>query len=276
MRAPGKAIDPRVMIDDMSSDAIAYGIERIELVSDMMQKLQEKYTRPGESYHRMRNAYSTLSYHYMIQAGVISRYIGGLYVDRSFADQPGAGLPYEPVEKEKQEAAMQALATYVFAPDVFKAPAELLNYLQIQRRGFSLPGPTEDLKIHDQVLTMQKNVMNHILHPVVMKRITDTRLYGNEYELMQFMSDMTNAAFKVDMNGNVNTFRQNLQIEYVNRLLAIIANEGSMKYDTTSQSAALFYAKQLETQLKGKRSGNAETRAHTQHVLLLIDKALNS
>lgn len=276
MRAPGKAIDPRVMIGDMSSDAIAYGIERIELVSDMMQKLQEKYTRPGESYHRMRNAYSTLSYHYMIQAGVISRYIGGLYVDRSFADQPGAGLPYEPVEKEKQEAAMQALAAYVFAPDVFKAPAELLNYLQIQRRGFSLPGPTEDLKIHDQVLTMQKNVMNHILHPVVMKRITDTRLYGNEYELMQFMSDMTNAAFKVDMNGNVNTFRQNLQIEYVNRLLAIIANEGSMKYDTTSQSAALFYAKQLETQLKGKRSGNAETRAHTQHVLLLIDKALNS
>ena len=276
MRAPGKAIDPRVMIDDMSSDAVAYGIERIELVSEMMQKLQEKYTRPGESYQRMRNAYSTLSYHYMIQAGVISRYIGGLYVDRSFADQPGAGLPYQPVEKEKQEAAMEALATYVFAPDVFKAPAELLNYLQIQRRGFSLPGPTEDLKIHDQVLNMQKNVMNHILHPVVMKRITDTRLYGNEYELMQFMSDLTNAAFRADMNGNVNTFRQNLQIEYVNRLLAIIANEGSMKYDTTSQSAALFYARQLEAQLKRKNTGNAETRAHTQHVLLLIDKALNS
>jgi hypothetical protein len=62
----------------------------------------------------------------------------------------------------------------------------------------------------------------------------------------------------------------------VNRLLGIIANEGSMKYDIPSQSAALYYVKQIESQLKAKRSGNAETRAHTQHVLLLIDKALNS
>lgn len=276
MRAPGKAIDPRVMIDDMSSDAIAYGIERIQLVGDLMQGLLDKYSVEGESYQRMRNAYSVLMAHHRIQTGVISRYIGGLYVDRSFANQPGAGKPYEPVEKDRQKQAMAALNTYLFAPDVFKAPSELLNYLQVQRRGFSLPGPTEDFKIHDQVLAMQNNVLNHILHPVVMKRITDTRLYGNEYQLMEFMGELTDGVFRADLNGNVNTFRQNLQISYVNRLLGIIANEGSMQYDIPSRSAALYYVKQIETQLKGKRAGNAETRAHTQHVLLLIDKALNS
>jgi hypothetical protein len=276
MRAPGKAIDPRVMIDDMSSDAIAYGIERIELVTDLMQNLVNKYSVQGESYQRMRNAYMVLMAHHRIQTGVISRYIGGLYVDRSFAHQPGATKPYTPVEKERQKQAMAALNTYLFAPDVFKAPAELLNYLQVQRRGFSLPGPTEDVKIHDQVLAMQGNVMNHILHPIVMKRITDTRLYGNEYQLMEFMGELTDGVFKADMNGNVNTFRQNLQVTYVNRLLGIITNEGALKYDIPSQSAALFYVRQIETQLKAKRAGNAETRAHTQHVLLLIDKALNS
>lgn len=275
MRAPGKAVDPRVMIDDMSSDGIKYGVERIQLVSDLMQGLLDKFSVEGQSYQRMRNAYMVLMAHHRIQTGVISRYIGGLYVDRSFADQPGAGLPYQPVEEARQKEAMAALNTYLFAPDVFKAPSELLNYLQVQRRGFSLPGPTEDVKIHDQVLAMQGNVMNHILHPVVMKRINDTRLYGNEYEMMEFMGELTDGVFKADMGGNVNTFRQNLQIAYVTRLLDIIANEGSMKYDIPSQSAALYYVRQIESQLKAKRSGNAETRAHTQHVLLLIDKALN-
>lgn len=276
MRAPGRGIDPRVMIDDMSSDGIAYGIERIELVSELMNKLVDKYKRPGESYQRMRNAYNTLFMHHMIQAGVISRYIGGVYVDRSFIGQPGAGKPYEPVEKARQKQAMNALATHVFAPDVFRAPADLLNYLQLQRRGFSLPGTNEDPKIHDQVLNMQRNVFNHLMHPIVMKRIIDSRQYGNEYHLMEMMDDLTNALFRADMNGNVNTFRQNAQIEYINRLLAIIANEGPVKYDIPAQSAALYYVRQIETQLKAKRTGNAETRAHTQHVLLIIDKALNS
>jgi len=276
MRAPGRAMDPRVMIDDMSSDAIAYAIERMDLVNDLMQKLLTKYKVEGESYQRMRNAYGALSASYRIQAGVISRYIGGVYIDRSFAGQEGAGLPYEPVERERQKAAMTALSSYVFAPNIFTAPSELLNYLQIQRRGFSLPAPTEDLKIHDQVLVMQMNVMNHLMHPIVMKRMTDTRLYGNEYSLTEFMSDLTDAVFKADMTGNVNTFRQNLQVEYVTRLLRVLANEGGIKYDYPSQSAALYNLKQIETQLKAKRTGNIETRAHTTHLLHLIDRALNS
>jgi hypothetical protein len=276
MRAPGRAMDPRVMIDDMSSDAIAYGIERMDLINDLMQKLLTKYKVEGESYQRMRNAYGALSASYRIQAGVISRYIGGVYIDRSFVGQEGAGLPYEPVEKTRQKEAMTALANYVFAPDIFTTPSELLNYLQIQRRGFSLPAPTEDLKIHDQILVMQASVMNHIMHPIVMKRMTDTRLYGNEYSLTEFMSDLTDAVFKADLTGNVNTFRQNLQVEYVTRLLRVLANEGGIKYDYPSQSAALYHLKQIETQLKAKRTGNVETRAHTTHLLHLIDRALNS
>jgi len=114
------------------------------------------------------------------------------------------------------------------------------------------------------------------MHPVVMKRLTDTRLYGNEYSVTEVMSDLTDAVFKADMTGNVNTFRQNLQVEYVTRLLQVLANEGAIKYDYPSQSAALYSLKQIETQLKTKRTGNVETRAHTTHVLHLIDKALNS
>ena len=42
MRAPGRHIDPRVMISDISSDAIAYGEGRIQLVKETL----TKFSRP--------------------------------------------------------------------------------------------------------------------------------------------------------------------------------------------------------------------------------------
>ncbi|MDX1641339.1 MAG: zinc-dependent metalloprotease, partial [Balneolaceae bacterium] len=43
MRAPGSGIDPRVMIRDMSSDPVAYGVERIQLVNSLTDKLLADY-----------------------------------------------------------------------------------------------------------------------------------------------------------------------------------------------------------------------------------------
>jgi len=77
------------------------------------------------------------------------------------------------------------------------------------------------------------------------------------------------------MGGNVNTFRQNLQLEYTTRLVTIVANEGAVKYDRQTQSAAVLQLRSIESQLKGKSAGNIETRAHTAHVLQLIDVSLN-
>ena len=60
MRAPGKAIDPRVNVNDMSSDAIAYAEERFKLVNNVMGKLVQKYTKPGQSFAELRSRYSML------------------------------------------------------------------------------------------------------------------------------------------------------------------------------------------------------------------------
>ena len=57
MRAPGKGIDPRVMIGDMSSDAISYSIDRMKLSNNIMKGLKAKYIKEGQSYHELRNAY---------------------------------------------------------------------------------------------------------------------------------------------------------------------------------------------------------------------------
>ena len=104
-----------------------------------------------------------------------------------------------------------------------------------------------------------------------MTRITDSRLYGNEYELTNMMEDLTTAIFSEDIRGDVNTFRQNLQIEYVSRLTDIVTGDD---HDYPSQSMSLYQLRNIERMLRGKRSGNVETRAHTGNVLYIIRQAL--
>lgn len=272
MRSPGKAIDPRVMVGDMSSDPIAYGIERIDLTRDLMDGLLEKFSREGQSYHELRNAYMVLMGQQRTQTGVISRYIGGVYRDRAFIGQEGATKPFIPVEIEEQKRGMQYLTDYLFAPDAFATSHEVYNYLQIQRRGFNFFATSEDPKIHDQILGMQGNVLNHLLHPATMKRITDSRTYGNQYPVADMVDDLTDAVFSADARGNVNTFRQNLQVDYVTRLAGILE---SPQHDRIAKSAALYNLQQIRSMMDNKGSVNRETRAHTEHIKLLIDKALD-
>ncbi|HUG39389.1 MAG TPA: zinc-dependent metalloprotease [Longimicrobiales bacterium] len=275
MRAPGKAIDPRVNIYDMSSDAIGYAAWLMEHARGLQTGLLERYEEPGSSYHALRNAYMILTGQQAIAGGVISRYIGGVYVDRGMQGQPGHSRPFTPVSRADQKRAMAALSRSMFAPDAWRAPSELAAHLAMQRRGFDFFAGTEDPKLHDRALNAQRGVLAHLLHPAVLQRITDTRLYGNEYPLAEMLTDLTDAIFAADRNAGINTFRQNLQVEYVNRLAGIIRESETNRYDHVSRGLALANLQRIDTMMAG-RTGNAETRAHAQHVRHIVRKAVDA
>ncbi|HUF12404.1 MAG TPA: zinc-dependent metalloprotease, partial [Longimicrobiales bacterium] len=239
MRSPGKAIDPRVNINDMSSDAIGYAIHKIELADRLLDGLLERYHEPGESWHELLTAYLILTGHQGNAGAVLSRYIGGVYVDRAVQGQPGATQPFTPVARADQKRAMDALAEHIFAPDAFGASPELLAHLAMQRRDFDFFSDTEDPKPHQRILNIQSGVLNHLLHPVVLRRVTDSRLYGNSYPVAEVLADLTSAIFEADARTSVNTMRQALQIEYVTRLAAMVDEESEAKHDAISKSAAL-------------------------------------
>lgn len=274
MRSAGKAIDPRVMTWDLSSDPITYSAERIGLLKQTMETIMDRYIRDDQTYHELRSVYLVLSAQHNRMASVITRYIGGVYVDRSLPGQGTGNKPFTPVSKDDQKRALQALNKYVFAPDAFDRPADLYNYLQMQRRGFGFFAATEDPKIHDRALNIQRNTLNHILHPIVLKRMTDTQVYGNEYPIAEFMQDLTNGIFHTDMNGYVNSFRRNLQNEYVNRLISIIDEES--RYDFISRSLALYNLLEIQNMLDKRPKNDVETIAHTRHLMLNIEKALDA
>lgn len=275
MRAPGKAIDPRVMIGDMSSDAIGYAENQITLAQKTVYKLKDKLASPGQSWHEVRTAYLVLTGQQQSAASIISRYIGGVYVDRAFVGQDTqADAPFIPVSLKDQKRAMAALSQHVFAPDAFDVPDDLLSHLQMQRRGFEFFTETEDPKIHQRILKIQDSVLEHLLHNRVMTRITDSGLYGNQYDLATMMADLTDAIFKDDLKSDVNSRRQNLQIAYVTRLGKIMGEKKSKDYDPVSRSVVLSTLQQIDGMMKDARRGDAMTRAHRAHVSYLIEQAL--
>ena len=276
MRRPGRGIDPRVMIDDMSSDSVAYARQRFALISDVQGELLQKYSVPGETWAELRSAYLVLMRQMQQQARVVSRFVGGIYVNRAVSGTSDVA-PYVPVPAEKQAEAMSVLADYVFSPNGALVEADLLQHLAAQRRGFALSNITEDPKLHQRMLSIQQDVMNHLLHPRVLQRLSDSGLYGNDYGPSKMMADLTDAIFSAEDNRQLSSFRQPLQIAYVERLLKILSPKGKNPFDRTARAVAYAQVKRIETWLNSAPQAglSLEAEATHQYIQFLIDSALD-
>ena len=268
MRSAGRAIDPRVMVNDLSSNAIEYAINRFETIDAVMGKIKDKLTIEGETYAEVNYAYLVLMRQHRNQARVVSRYIGGVQVERGVAGTTDVA-PYRPVPADQQAKAMAALEQYVFSPRAFLLSDELIQYLAQQRRGFEFFNKTEDPKIHENALKIQQDVLDHLLHPVVLKRITDTTLYGGDYEVNAVLADLTDAIFSADLRERPNTIRQALQTEYIERLLAIV--DPAAGFDSIAKAAAYTEVKRIEGWMKNYRRHSEASR---NYITFLIERGL--
>ncbi|WP_394147527.1 zinc-dependent metalloprotease [Shewanella atlantica] len=277
MRSAGRHIDPLSMTGDMSSNPVAYAVDRIALINRNLSELKGKTLVEGGSYQQLLTSVNVLYGEYKKQAVVISRQIGGVNIDRSFvganAGKNEGTMPYTPVAAETQKQAMNALAEYVFSGDTLTSLAPLYSHMQHQRRGWEHSGKNEDPKAHKMVLNLQSSVLSHLLHTNVLQRISDSELYGNEYGLYTFMNDLTSAIF-IDSKALKST-SQNLQIEYVQRLIKVAGLGHDSKYGHLAKSSAV---NQLQSILHRSLPWGADeaTKAHKAYVDLLIEKAFEA
>jgi len=267
MRYPGKAIDPRAMLYDMSSDAIQYGEQRCEIVRGEIANIFKDVSDPGRSWQEVAQAFASLSKEASGSLNAISRYVGGVYVERAVQGQAPGVVPFRPVEAAKQRQALAALAKYAFAPDALAGPPELYAHLQLQRRGFDHRDEGEDPKLHDRLFQIHHALLDQLMHSHTLKRIEDTALYGNEVSLNEVMDTLTTAICTGDdPTKPVSIMRQNLQLDYISRLLYV---SHSNSYYPAVQSEALL---QLE-RIKGLTFANSP--AHQLAIKYRIRRGLD-
>jgi len=101
----------------MSSDPISYSIDRMRLVNELFDDILDKFQISGNTYEDLRRAFFNLNSQYAGAASTISKFIGGVYVERSVIGQKGSKKPYTPVNYKDQKRAFKALDKYIFSSD---------------------------------------------------------------------------------------------------------------------------------------------------------------
>lgn len=152
-------------------------------------------------------------------------------------------------------------------------PAELISHLQQQRRGFEFFGKSENPKLHERVLGMQKALLEHLMHVNTQNRLIENGLMGSGYSLAEMMADLSTAVMLGEAEGEViNTLRQNLQLDYVERLIRVLDNSRHMQ---VARSVALFELGGIRSRLEREREKvPLSNRPHVEHVLFKIEQAL--
>ncbi|MCA1963710.1 MAG: zinc-dependent metalloprotease [Prosthecobacter sp.] len=271
MRRVGKGIDPRVMIYDMSSDPVTYGTQRCQLVQARLGELLTKVPVKGESWQPLLQAYLVLTREQADALVAISRYVGGVEVERAFVGQGSDKKPYTPVAAARQFAALDAMAKFAFAPGAMQPPTELAAHLQQQRRGFDFFKEDEAPKLHDRIGQVQRALLDHLMHLETQRRILDSGLYGNAVSLDQIMRKLTQAIFLGDPAEGPDTVRQNLQSEYTDRLLRIV---NSSSWPPAAQSPAFAELEFIRTQLETLPAFRTAA-AHTRFLIYKIKRGLD-
>ena len=271
MRSAGYGIDPRAMINDLTNDPITYSVQRIELVNHAQKELPNKLLSKAKSWEEYRNAHKILLREHQRALEVVSRYIGGVYVERSNPQDPDRKKPYSPTPSEEQRRAMAVLSEYAFSSKAFPINETLLSKVQLERRMFDLRGGHEDPQMHKTILGIQNTVLDHILNGWTLSRITDTQLYGNDYSVYEVIDNLTEAIFLEDINSEVSSIRRNLQTSYVKRLINILSQD---YYDQFATAAAYKSLRDIEKLMK-KPSSHIPTKAHRKLIQWIIDSDLN-
>ena len=267
MRSTGKGSDPNAMIYDLSSDQLDHSLDKIEMIYKILDDLKEKYTEENDTYEELYRTYRTLVFSYYQALNIVTRQIGGVMVDLAHTDQNSTVKPFVSVDKETQKRAMNILAKYGFSNRMLLQP-DLFPYLQKQRRGFNV---SSDPGIHQRILVYQNRLLDHLLNNKVLSRMTNSSLYGNEYELPYYMIDLRKSIFDSDLNTNISTVRQNLQTTYVNRLLSIVK---SSSYDNHSKTSAFYNLNWIKENLD-VTTANLQSRQHKKYLLYLIESLEN-
>ncbi|QTD57467.1 zinc-dependent metalloprotease [Parasphingorhabdus cellanae] len=271
MRTPARGADPRIMAFDMSSQPVLFAVGQMQLIDEARKTLVDKLIKPGEPWDALVRANNILHTIYRQHAATISRYVGGVYIDRSPKGQSAVGPnPFVPVPLEEQKYAMAMLAQHIFAPNALQLPENLLPYLMPQRRGQS---GIETPEVHSDALQIQSSVLDYLLHQKVLSRIIDSAQYGNGYTFDIMLDDLTSAIFEADMRGPVNIYRQNLQTAYVNKLLNIVEKKSG--YEAVI-AGTYGQVTKIDKMMRSKaRSGDPSTRTHREYLRQIIKTALD-
>lgn len=245
--------DPLVNVYDLGSDTLRFAKDRIRLASELLKDLDGKVVKDGESWARLRGAFSILLNQWGNGAYLAAEQIGGQHVSRDHKGK-GAHDPIVPVNGAKQREALAFLSDQILSDKAFKFSPALLRRLTRERwydwgeSMMSSLGGGVDYPINEEILGIQKIVLGQCLAPDVLARLQNQELeaeVGSEplkmAEVFRALTDgvwseLADAAAASAGDGKdrrfaLSTIRRNLQREHLRRLCTMVLGKRRGPYD---------------------------------------------
>ncbi|MFO1500377.1 MAG: zinc-dependent metalloprotease [Verrucomicrobiota bacterium] len=235
--------DPRINVYDLGSDPMQFGKDRMGLALDLLKDLDQRVVKDGESWARLRSAFSVLLGQFGDATYLAAGYIGGQYVSRDFKGGAGSRDPVVPVPGDKQREALQFLSENILSDKAFKFSPALLRRLATEHwyhwgsDAFSYYSGGVDYPIYSRVLALQRIVLNQCFSPTILSRLQNQELQAEvktkPVKLEEIFTTLTESIWS-ELNDNTtcySTIRRNLQREHLRRLMTMVVGNRRSSLD---------------------------------------------
>ncbi len=276
-------LDPDASQFDLGSDPLLYLQKRLLISQELWQRLQARQLKPGESYDVLRRSFDAGFRQVSRAAGLVAKYVGGVYYVRDYA---GTGnLPLTPVSPDRQRAALDLLATSVFAADSFRFKPEFLRSMGIDYLDYGSFANrfNPDFSLRSRVLGLQTAALGQVLSDTVLARLLDSEIKvahsGEALSLTELFATLRASIWsELKTGASIPAPRRDLQREHLRRIAGALTRPAAT---TPADAIALFReeAKTLAREIKaaaGKGKRDRETLAHLMDAAGALDEALKA
>ena len=276
------SVDPMTNTFDLGDDQIKYCEHKIGLTKDLWNNEIQKFEKKGTSFEKLRLVFGYGWRSYRESALYASRFIGGIYHNKSFIGDGADNVPFRPVPASEQKRALNFINKNIFAPDAFNLPDGLLNKLQSLQSGTFSESPYNGVfgyQWHQRVANVQATVLYYLYRPQTIERLmNNVERYDNPaemYTMYDMFNDVRNMVWtEVANQQNVNSYRRQLQLLHLNRLINIyLASSMETAFDARSLAANDLDIIKANAEKSLKSNVNGMTKAHLKEVIRQIEAA---
>jgi hypothetical protein len=283
------AIDPLVNQMDLGIDPLAFYQRRVKLSQELWMRLEQRQLAPGESYAVLRRRF-LLGFNQLGEAmGLAAKYVGGAELTNDAAGS--SRLPITPVPAKRQREALVTINEGLFKSDAFRVSPEFLRKLaadRLTRAESAMISPSAaatsvELALSERVLTVQRDVLNRLMSPVVARRVVEANAQAPKgsdvFRLSELYGTVQLSIWEEARLGvEADPLRRNLQREHLRRVSgALLGPSGA--YPADARSLMRVNARQLQGWLvaaSAKPGLSAETRAHYAEAAETLTEALKA
>ena len=289
----GHAVDPRVEQGMLTNDPQRWCQTQMGIDRQQIAALTRYWPQPGHNYDELTNTFANLFFGFLHCADVSAHYLGGQYLSRAHAGDPGAQPPVVPVPLSEERRAFGILSNDLFAANALNVSPRLLqrlSYAEWSGYGFTGwegygnlpkwaydPPDRHDFPLVENINRAQSRTLDFLFQPLVLQRIDDNPIQSTTPTMS--MADLFNwlhASIYNDLgNATIPLVRRNLQVMLVSKLNDL-ANKPAKDAPADAQSLARAELRRIASDASRAMHGRHDdvTSAHLNGLVHQANGAL--